>query len=139
VPALAENVELVKGVLTGFGSGDSEAIRGALPALVSQFCTPDIEFVETPERVDARTFRGHDGVLEAFNRWFDLWEEYDFEPVSFEDHGDDVFVVADERARGHSGASVGARLFQIFTFRDGKVCRYREFYDEDAARAALRA
>ncbi len=133
----SENVELIKGILTGFEGGDSEAIREMLPAVVPQLCTPDIEFVETPERVDARTFHGHDGVLEAFNRWLDQWQEYDAEPLDYEDHGDDVFVVADEKARGHGGASVGARIYLIFTLRDGKVCRYREFYDEQAARAAL--
>jgi ketosteroid isomerase-like protein len=132
-----ENVELIKGMFSGFEGADPEAIREMLPAFVPQLCTEDIEFVETPERVDARTFRGHEGVVEAFNRWLDQWTEYDAEPVGFEDHGDDVFVVADEKARGHSGASVGARLYLIFTLRDGKVCRYREFYDQDAARAAL--
>jgi ketosteroid isomerase-like protein len=32
---------------------------------------------------------------------------------------------------------VGSRLYLIFTLREGKILRYREFYDEDAARAAL--
>ncbi len=133
----SENLELIKGMFTGFDGADSDAIREMLPALVAELCTTDIEFVETPERVDARTYHGHEGVLEAWNGWLDQWDEYNGEAESFEDHGDEVFVVAREEARGHSGAAVGSRLYLIFTLRDGKVCRYREFYDEQAARVAL--
>lgn len=133
-----ENVELIKGVMSSFGgTDDAAAIREMLSMAVPELCTPDIEFVETPERVDARTFHGHEGVLEAFNRWLDQWDQYGMDAESIEDHGEEVFVVAREQGRGHSGATVGARLFMIFSFRDGKVCRYREFYDGQAARAAL--
>jgi ketosteroid isomerase-like protein len=128
---------MIKGLMSGYEGAGSDAIREMLPAMVAEVCTTDIEFVETPERVDARTFHGHDGVLEAFNRWLDQWDEYGAEAESFEDHGDDVFVVAREEGRGHSGATASARLYLIYSFRDGKICRYREFYDEDAARAAL--
>jgi ketosteroid isomerase-like protein len=133
----AENVEMIRGLVTGVDGGDPDAIRAALPALVAEICDPNIEFVETPERVDARTFHGHEGVLQAWNRWLDQWQEYDWEVEGFEDHGDDVFVLAREEAKGKSGATVGAKLFLIFTLRDGKIVRYREFYDEQAARAAL--
>jgi ketosteroid isomerase-like protein len=133
----AENVEMIKGLMNGFEGADADAIREMLPAAIPQFCDPEIEFIETPERVDATTYHGHEGVLEAFSRWLDQWDEYDAEAESFEDHGDDVFVVARERGRGQSGATVEARLYLIYTMRDGKILRYREFYDEDAARAAL--
>jgi ketosteroid isomerase-like protein len=132
-----ENLELIKGMMTGFDGADSEALREMLPAAIAETCDPEIEFVETPERVDAQTFHGHEGALEAFNRWLDQWDEYNAEVESFEDHGGDVFVVAREQGRGRSGATVQARLYLIFTIRDGKILRYREFYDEDAARAAL--
>jgi ketosteroid isomerase-like protein len=133
----SENVDLIKGVFTGFEGADSKALREMLPAAIAEFCDPEIEFVETPERVDARTYHGHEGALEAFNRWLDQWDEYNAEAESFEDHGDEVLVVAREHGRGRSGATAEARLYLIFTIRDGKVLRYREFYDEDAARAAL--
>jgi ketosteroid isomerase-like protein len=48
--------------------------------------------------------------------------------------GDDVFVVAREHGTGAlSDAPVGARIYQVITVIDGKVRRYREFYDEKAA------
>ena len=56
----------------------------------------------------------------------------------FEDHGDDVLVVVHESGQAHgSGASTDATIYAVFTFRDGKVTRYREFYDEAAARAGI--
>ena len=133
-----ENVEIVKNIFSSFDSGNPKDLRAMLPAAVEQLCDPEIEFVETPERVDARTYRGHEGVLTAFNAWLDQWDQYNAEPESVEDHGDDVFAVAREEGRGHSGATASARLYMIFSFRDGKLIRYREFYDEAAARAALR-
>lgn len=58
--------------------------------------------------------------------------------LRFEDHDDRVFVVARESGRGHgSGASTDAMLYSVITFRDGKISRYREFYDEATARATL--
>jgi ketosteroid isomerase-like protein len=34
---------------------------------------------------------------------------------------------------------VDSDIYFIFTFRDGKIIRYQEFYDEQAARAAASA
>jgi hypothetical protein len=34
-------------------------------------------------------------------------------------------------------ASTKATVYAVFTFRDSKVIRYREFYDETAARASI--
>jgi hypothetical protein len=35
-----------------------------------------------------------------------------------------------------AAATVSARNFMLLTFRDGKILRYQEFYDEADARAA---
>jgi ketosteroid isomerase-like protein len=111
-----------------------KALPGALPALFH----PDAEWIEAPERVDATSYHGHDGIRESFERWLEQWDDYRFEAERFEDHGDHVLVVSRESGEGHgSGASTEATLFSVLTFRDGKVSCYREFYDEAAARAAL--
>jgi ketosteroid isomerase-like protein len=134
----AENIELVKGIFSAYRGGASAEIRKVLPEAVREICDPEIELIEAPERLDARTYHGHEGVLEAFNRWLEQWEEYDMEAETFEDHGDDVFVVAHETGRGdRSGASVSTPIYIIVTVRRGKILRYRGFYDEAAARAAL--
>jgi ketosteroid isomerase-like protein len=132
-----QNVEVIRSMFESFPAANKEQLRAGLPEAIAEFCDPEIEFVETPERVDARTYRGHAGAHEAWERWLENWEEYAFEVDRIEDHGEHVLVVIDERARGRSGASAGARLYAIFTMRGGKILRYREFYDEAAARAVL--
>jgi ketosteroid isomerase-like protein len=39
-----------------------------------------------------------------------------------------------EQGRGQaSGATVSARVYMVMTFRDSKILRYQEFYDERLA------
>jgi ketosteroid isomerase-like protein len=54
------------------------------------------------------------------------------------DCGDQVLVYAREEGRGSlSGGTVSQRNYIVYTFRDGKVARYQEFYEEqDALEAA---
>jgi ketosteroid isomerase-like protein len=72
-------------------------------------------------------------------QWLENWDEYQAEVERFIDCGDDVLVVARERGRGKiSGASVTSRNYMVFTIRAGKIARFREFYDEQAALKAVR-
>jgi ketosteroid isomerase-like protein len=132
-----ENVEFVKALFAG-QEMEKEALLSALPELIAQGCDPEIEWYEDPQRPDARVYRGHGGVRESFERWLDEWDEYGTEAERFVDCGDDVLVVAREHGRGaRSGATVSARIFIVLTFRDGKLLRYREFYDEAEALEAV--
>ena len=133
-----ENVEFVKGLFAAGASMDKQALLAALPELIAQACDPEIEWYEDPQRADGRVYRGHGGVRESFEQWLDQWDEYGTEAERFVDHGNDVLVVAREHGRGErSGATVSARIFVVVTFRDGKILRYREFYDETAALEAV--
>ncbi len=133
-----ENVEIIEALLAGTSTMDKHALLAALPAIVEQLATPDIEWVEDPQRADARVSRGHAAVLESWTRWLDEWDEWGYELEDLIDCGDDVLVTARERGRGAtSGASVDARNYMAFTIREGKIARYREFYDEQAARKAV--
>jgi ketosteroid isomerase-like protein len=133
-----ENVELVKGLFAAGSDMDKEAFLSVLPELIAQTCDPEIEWHEDPLRADARVYRGHDGVRKSFERWLDQWDEYGSEAERFIDCGDDVLAVAREHGRGaRSGATVSGRIFIVVTFRNGKLLRYREFYDEAAALEAV--
>jgi ketosteroid isomerase-like protein len=132
-----ENVEFVKGLFAGAEGIDKQALLAALPQFLEQICDPEIEWIEDPQRADARIYRGHDGVRESWEQWFDQWEEYAFEVERIVDCGEAVLVVTHEHGRGTaSGADVSARNFMVLTFRDGKILRYQEFYDEADARQA---
>ena len=133
-----QNVELLEGLFAGAQSLDKEAVLALLPQMIPEICDPEIEWVEDPTRADARTYRGHDGVRASWERWLENFEEYGLEVDSISDHGDRVLVTGAERGRGRaSGADVSARVWVVCTFRDGKILRYEEFYDEQGAVAAL--
>ena len=105
--------------------------------MIEQTCDPQIEWVEDPQRADGRTYRGHAGVRESFERWLEGFDEYSFKLEDVIDCGANVLVITEERARGAaSGATISSRNYAVLTLRDGKLLRYREFYDEDAARRA---
>lgn len=132
-----ENVEFVRGLFAAAAGMDARALVAALPELLPQFAQPDIEWIEDPSRLDAQVHRGYDGVLASWTHWLEQWSEYDFELESVSDCGDDVLMVARETARGATGGvPVSSRIFVVLTMRDGKVARWREFYEEADARAA---
>jgi len=63
--------------------------------------------------------------------------QYSFQIEEIVDCGDDVFVDARELGQGAaSGAAVSMHTYAVLTLRDGKLLRYREFNDEQAARQA---
>jgi ketosteroid isomerase-like protein len=132
-----ENVDFVKGLYEGVEAMDKEQLLAALPELIAQTCDPEIEWIEDPKRADSRTYRGHDGVLESWQSWLDGFDQYGAELDRIIDAGDRVFVSAREEGRGAiSGVTVGDAIYQVLTFRDGKLLRYQEFYDEADAREA---
>jgi ketosteroid isomerase-like protein len=133
-----ENVAFVRGLFEGAAGLDKQALLGILPEAVAQAFTEDAVWEEDPARADQQVWRGHEGILASWMRWLDQWDEYAFEIGDLEDHGDRVFAVGHEHARGQSsGASVSATNYMVLTFRDGKIAHHQEFHDEQPARAAL--
>ena len=133
-----ENVDFVRGLLQGAADMDKETLLAALPEAVAQVFTDDAEWVEDPQRADQQIWRGHEGICESWRRWLDQWDEYSYEIIRVEDHGEHVLVVSREEGRGRSsGATVSADNHIVLTFREGKIARYQEFYDEQQARAAV--
>jgi ketosteroid isomerase-like protein len=133
-----ENVEFLRNLFAGPETADKEALLAALPQVIPEICDPEIEWVEDPTRADGRTYRGHEGVLESFTQWLENFEQYRIEVESITDHGDRALVRAVEHGRGSaSAADVSARVFVVVAFRDGKILRYQEFYDEADALETL--
>ncbi len=91
-----------------------------------------------PRRADRRIYRGHEGVRESFERWLENFEEYGTEVERMVDCGDKVLAYAREEGRGSlSGGTISQRIYVVCTFREGKIARYEEFYEErDALEAA---
>jgi ketosteroid isomerase-like protein len=132
-----ENVDFVRGLFAAAGEMDKQALLTALPEMVPQTCDPEIEWIEDPKRPDARTYRGHEGVIESWAGWLESFDEHSAELEDVRDCGDRVLVTSRENVRSRgSEVALSQRSFQVLTFRDGKILRYQEFYDEAAAREA---
>ena len=137
-PMSEDNVAFVRGFFDGAAGLDKQALLDILPEAVPQAFTEDARWEEDPGRADRQVWEGHEGICASFRRWLDQWDDYGFELRDLEDHGEQVFAVMEERARGQSsGVEVTATNHLVMTFRDGKISHYQEFYDEQQARAAL--
>jgi ketosteroid isomerase-like protein len=91
--------------------------------------------------VEESPAEGHDAVRASTARWKGEWDEYELIPEEFADMGDRVVVTVRFRARGRgSGVEVDARLYDVFTLRDGKIVRMDQFAERSEAleAAALR-
>jgi ketosteroid isomerase-like protein len=133
----SENVEFVRSLFAGAASLPKQALLQALPQLIAQVADPAIEWVEDPTHADSGVHYGHEGVLASWRRWLEQWDDYSAQVEQLIDCGDDVFVVARERASGAaSGATVSSRVYVVVTVREQKIARWRSFYDEASARRA---
>ena len=129
-----ENVEFLEGLFAGAADMDKQALLEALPVLIPQMCDPEIEWIEDPRRADRRVYHGHEGVRASFERWLENFEEYEWEVERIVDCGDTALVYAREEGRGSlSGGTISQRIYPVFSFRDGRIVRYQEFYEEREA------
>jgi ketosteroid isomerase-like protein len=72
--------------------------------------------------------RGREAVRVMWERWDDTWDELETVPEEFIDAGDQVLVTVHYSARGRgSGIKFEERLFDVYTFCDGRCVRKREF------------
>jgi hypothetical protein len=74
-----ENVEFVAGIFEAAEDMDKEALVAALPDLVPQLCDPDVEWIEDPQRADARVYMGHQGVIDSWRQWLEQFGDYGFD------------------------------------------------------------
>ncbi|MGH2956624.1 MAG: nuclear transport factor 2 family protein [Solirubrobacterales bacterium] len=110
-----QNVELARGGLENWISGDREAT-------ISSF-TEDVEVYVPPELGNAGTYRG----VEQFKRWFQAWDEvwtdYRMSVESIEPAGDrHVLAMVHSRATGvGSGVEVENLLAWVIGVRDERM------------------
>jgi ketosteroid isomerase-like protein len=88
----------------------------------------------------AEVYRGRDGVLTYWRRWLESWRDLQFEIQDVRGVGDEVVVlIHNQRQWGrHSGILTELPPFgMVFTFRNGKVVRFRSFPDHPFALEAV--
>jgi ketosteroid isomerase-like protein len=128
------NTQLAQDAYAAFGRGD-------MPAL-AEVMADDIEWVSPGDPGDdplAGTYSGKDNVLGWFGKLAETLDFQTFEPRDFIAQGDKVvstvYAEATVRSTGRSFVNDEAH---VWTFRDGKLARFRIYFDTAAAAAAHR-
>ena len=122
---MGENAAVVEAAYEAFGRGDIEAVLGMLDA--------DVEWSVPMTVPHGGTFKGVDGVLSFFQGLGGKWDGLGLDVETVADIGPDqaVGIVRASGTRTGGGAeSYGTAM--VFTIRDGKIARFREFVDLDA-------
>jgi len=113
--------------------------RGDLEAGLDVFA-PDVEMDLTGGgRVDAGVYSGREALRRALEDWMSAWDSTVLEPREFIDAGDDALIVRVE-VRGRSrqtGLDLGREFYWLYTMRDGRAIRVREFARRQQALEAV--
>ncbi len=128
-----QNTKLVQDAFAAFGRGDIAALLEIMDDSV--VWTPIAGVA--PEIPTAKEWRGKAGVAEFFQKLAAQQTFQVFEPREFIAQGNSVVVLGHyECTATGSGKKFASDWVMIFTLRDGKLIRFREFADSAAANAA---
>lgn len=121
------NIQLVKQAYEKFGNKDIEGLLDHLSNDIS-WKTPKIEGADfTGERT------GREAVGEFFKQVYESEDFSKFEPTDFIAQEDKVIVLGSSAATVKStGRSAESDWVHVFTFSDGKVTGFQEYFDSAA-------
>ena len=120
-----DNVRIVQDAYDAFKRGDIEGLLKLLAADV-EWTTPG----PTEIMPAAGTRRGPEGVAEFFKTLSEQEDVELFEPQEYIAQGDKVVAISKYRGRVKAtGRTADADLVHVFDIKDGKVKRFREFFD----------
>jgi ketosteroid isomerase-like protein len=128
------NVTLVQNLYAAYGKGDIPTILAGL--------TPDVDWHSGGRAQDYPGFgprKGHTAVADFFKIVAENNEFHHFSPREFYAADDKVFVLGDyEMTFRKSGKKYESDWCHVFTIRNGKVTKFREFLDTAQAADAFR-
>jgi ketosteroid isomerase-like protein len=127
-----ENVEIVRRGFEALNARD-------LDRHYVEFFNPDVEWQTSAEDPDAATHRGLQAYKRYLEQWLESFEGLHADVEEYIDVGDDrVFTWNRYTGRGReSGVPADWYLAIIFTIRDGKVVRGKEYFDRAEALEAV--
>jgi uncharacterized protein len=124
-----ENLEIVQRGYKAFTEGDISTLLNLLADDVDWNFPPTYAGIPWAQH----PWRGRDGVMQATKMLTDYLEFQVFQPDEFIVGSDSVVVLGHERCRVKAtGRIVEAKWTQIFTLRDSRISRYREYSDTAA-------
>ena len=122
----AQNVQVVKNAYAAFQRGDINGVLAVLDNNVDWHPVKGAEGVAP----HAGQRRGRAAVGEFFAELAKTMEFTKFEPKEFIAQGDQVVAIGEYAGRvTPTGRSIASDWVMVFTVRDGKVTRFREWTD----------
>ena len=123
-----ENVETVRRSAAAFNRGDLDAWI--------EFWADDIDYRAVEGAPDDHgPILGKDALRDHFQDWRDTFDHFTQEPVEQMDTGDDKVIMV-FRVSGRaklSGVETDLTYAALYTFRDGKIARGREYWTRGEA------
>jgi ketosteroid isomerase-like protein len=123
-----ENVELVR---RGF-----EAVAQGGPDAMWDFWADDIDYRAAEGALDDRgPMHGKDAVRAYVQDWLDMFDDFKVEPVELIDAGEDqvIAVIRNSGRAKLSGVATDLTYAALYTIRDGKIARGREYMTREEA------
>ena len=128
-----ENVEAFKRAVEANNRGDDDALLQELD--------PDVEWHGVMGVMfggEATVFRGHAGVLAYLRDLDEGFTVRDIQWSEFRDLGERIVVLGHVRGKGReSGIELDAQYGAVAEFRQGKIVRYRDYFDHGDALEAV--
>jgi ketosteroid isomerase-like protein len=121
-----ENVEIVDRLVEDWNRGDLEAILALFD--------PDCEVVFPPEVPEPGPFKGHAELRRWAEGFLAAWESHHAEVVEMIEAENMVVAMLHQVGRGSgSGIEMDETDAHVFTLRDGKITRWRNFSERSEA------
>jgi ketosteroid isomerase-like protein len=127
------NTQAVQAVFAAFSRGDMHGALAMMNDDVDWWNIGPAEMGYTTPR------RGRASVEQFFREVDELFDHEKFEPGEFVAQGDNVVVAGTEFVRAKkTGKSLTNHWCMIFTFKDGKIVRWRCYEDTGSVMAIMR-
>jgi ketosteroid isomerase-like protein len=127
--------------LATLSAGLIDAYRRADLDWLLAHAAPDLEISQLEQLPDAKTYHGHEGLIDALLDWPRQWQDFRIEPRRVFSVGDDhLLIVGIHRGRpGMIDIQVEAQIVFLMRWRDGLLTDWSMFPTVDEAVAAANA
>ena len=123
-----ENVEVVLESFTAYLAAVRDGDFG--PLLV--YFDPEVLVNQPPELPDAKSYRGHDGVVEALGDWPSQWDEFRADILEVIDGGETVVQLTRQYMRARD-MEIEQDVAFVYTFKDRKIIGWDAYLTFDKA------
>jgi ketosteroid isomerase-like protein len=123
-----QNIQTVRDAAAAFNRGDVDTWL--------EYFADDIDYRAVEGALDDRgPMHGKDAVRAYVQDWLDMFDDFKVEPMELIDAGEDQ-VIAVGRISGRaklSGVETDLTSAALYTIRDGKIARGREYWTKEQA------